>query len=148
MDYTHEQVLEACEKVKEKIKEKKNRESMDMRNYLIGLLYFKFIDTEETIASIFGIDRCSVNHAKVQPYNFLSLNDISFIANVAELMNQFPYDFPKTRDSRRRLNTAIIVYLDSTVMKKMDLYMMVKSIKRKDVAAKELITKALKLWEE
>jgi hypothetical protein len=78
----------------------------------------------------------------------MSINDTSFAANVSELIMKFPYDFPKTRGEGARKHSSVIVYLDPDVIKKMDLYMMVKDIKRRDVAAKELITKALKLWEE
>ena len=148
MEYTYQEVLAACEAVREKIIEKKNRQSMDMRNYLIALRYFKYLETEEAIAETFVIDRCTVSHAKNQPYTLLSINDISFAANVSELMIKFPYDFPKTRNSGSRKLTSVVVYLDPDLIKKMSLYMMVKDINRRDVAAKELITKALKLWEE
>ena len=148
MDYTHEDVLAACEVVKVQMKVKKNRQNMDMRNYLIGLRYYKYLETEESIARTFEIDRCSVHSAKYQPYNLMSINDTSFAANVSELIMKFPYDFPKTRGEGARKHSSVIVYLDPDVIKKMDLYMMVKDIKRRDVAAKELITKALKLWEE
>lgn len=147
MDYTYEEVLAACEAVKEKISIKKNRQNMDMRNYLIALRYYKYLETEERIATTFGIDRCSVHSAKYQPYNLLSINDISFAANVSEFAIKFPFDFPKSRNQGARKHSSVIVYLDPDVIKKMDLYMMVKDISRRDVAAKELISKALKLWE-
>jgi hypothetical protein len=71
MDYTHEDVLAACEVVKVQIRVKKNRQNMDMRNYLIGLRYYKYLETEESIARTFEIDRCSVHSAKYQPYNLM-----------------------------------------------------------------------------
>ena len=148
MDYTYEEVLEACQDVKLKIKEKKNREHMDMRNYLIALRYYKFFETEEYISKDFGIDRCSVNYAKGQPSMLLSIKDISFSANVAILAVQFPYDFPKIRDPKFKRSSSVIVYLDQSTIKKLDMFMMVKDIKRRDVAARELIIRALKLWEE
>jgi len=148
MDYTYEEVLEACQDVKLKIKEKKNREHMDMRNYLIALRYYKFFETEEYISKDFGIDRCSVNYAKGQPSMLLSIKDISFSANVAILAVQFPYDFPKIRDPKFKRSSSVIVYLDQSTTKKLDMFMMVKDIKRRDIAARELIIRALKLWEE
>jgi hypothetical protein len=148
MDYTYEAVLEACQDVKLKIKEKKNRQHMDMRNYLIALRYYRFFETEEYISKDFEIDRCSVNYAKSQPSMLLSVKDISFSANVATLAVQFPYDFPKIRDPKFKRSSSVIVYLDQSTIKKLDMFMMVKDIKRRDVAARELIIRALKLWEE
>ena len=147
MDYTYEEVLAACEAVRDNIIVKKNRQNMDMRNYLIALRYYKYLETEERIAATFGIDRCSVHSAKYQPYTLLSINDISFAANVSELVIKFPFDFPKSRNQGARKHSSVIVYLDPDVIKKIDLYMMVKDINRRDVAVKELIIKALKLWE-
>lgn len=148
MDYTYEDVFIACEEVKLLIKEKKNRKHLDMRNYLIAILYYKFLYTEEAIADIFNIDRCTIHHSKFQPGTLQSVNDISFSINVSNYAMRFPYQFPVQKSNKERKYSGVTTYLDFDTLKKLDLYMMVKDIKRRDIAVKELIIKALKLWEE
>lgn len=147
MDYTYEEVLEACKEVRARIKEKKSRQHMDMRNYLIALRYYKYYEVEEYISRDFDMKRCTVHHSKSQPAMLLKLRDISFSANVAELAMKFPYKFPEVKDPTFKRSSSVIVYLDPATLKKLDDYMVIKDIKRRDVAAKELINKSLRLWE-
>lgn len=148
MDFAYEDVLEACKEVRAKIKEKKNRQHMDMRNYLIALRYYKYYEVEEYIAKDFDMKRCTVNHSKSQPAMLLKLRDISFSANVAELAMKFPYKFPEVKDPTFKRSSSVITYLDPATLKKLDMYMIAKDVKRRDVAVKELISKALRLWEK
>lgn len=148
MDYTYEDVLEACKEVRAKLKVKKNREHMDMRNYLIALRYYKYYEAEDYISKDFDMGRCAVHHSKSQPAMLLKIRDISFSANVAELAMRFPYKFPEITDATFKRSSSVVTYLDPATLRKVDIYMIAKDIKRRDVAVKELISRALKLWEE
>jgi hypothetical protein len=146
MDYTYEEVLEACNEVMELVNRKKCRPHMDMRNYLVALRYYKYYETEDYISKDFGIKRCSINHSKKQPAMLIGVKDPTFLSSVADLMARFPYKFPENRDPSVKRSCAIIVYLEYDLLSKFDGYMEEKSIRRRDVAAKQLIKKALKIW--
>lgn len=148
MNYSLEDVLEECANIKEVIKEKKNRERMDKRNYLIALLYYKFRFTEKRIAGVIGMTRDAVTSAKIQPYQLISINDFSFSANVNDLMLKYPFDFPdiKTPKETNR-KSGVNVKLHQNTLKKLKAYASIKQI-RLDVAASNLITKGLELWEK
>ena len=149
MEYTYEDLLKQCEIVKDLIKEGKNRRSLDRRNYIIALMYYKFNKTEFIIAKAFDMKRETVTSAKFHPYQLLDYGDISFIANVNDLILEFPFEFPdhKALNAEKRY-TAVIVHFDQETKKKIRSYMDFKNISRIDMAVKELTTKALKLWEE
>jgi hypothetical protein len=121
---------------------------MDMRNYLVALRYYKYYETEDYISKDFGIKRCSINHSKKQPAMLIGVKDPTFLSSVADLMARFPYKFPENKDSSVKRSCAIVVYLDYDLLHKLDAYMEEKYIPRRDVAAKQLIKKALKLWVE
>ena len=149
MEYTYEDVLVQCELVKELLKEGKNRRSMDRRNYLIALMYYKFHKTEFVIAKVFDMKRETVTSAKFHPYQLLEYSDISFIANVNDLMIQFPYEFPNHKAGQAdKRHTAVITHFTPEIRKKLKIYMEFKNISRMDMAVKDLVIKALRLWEE
>lgn len=149
MEYTYEDVLVQCKLVKDLLIEGKNRRSMDRRNYLIALMYYKFHKTEVTIAKVFDMKRETVTSAKFHPYQLLDYSDISFIANVNDLMIQFPYEFPNHKAGQAdKRYTAVITHFDPEARKRIRKYMEFKEISRIDVAVKELTLKALRLWEE
>lgn len=148
MNYSLEEILTECAHIKEIIKEKKNRERMDRRNYLIALLYYKFRFTEKRIAEVIGMTRDAVTSAKIQPYQLISINDFSFSANVNDLMIKYPFDFPNVntpKESKRK--SGVNIKLHQSTFKKLKIYAGIKQI-RLDVAAVRLITKGLELWEE
>jgi hypothetical protein len=148
MEYTYDDVLEACKEVKSLLAKSKvkKRNLLDMRNYLMALLYFKYYEREENIGLIFDIDRCSVNHSKQQPFNLISIKDTFFLENVADLMKRFPFDFPLTRTIVRK--PGLSLYLDEAIVKRVDKYMLLRELNRRDVAVKELMLRGLDLWEE
>jgi len=148
MEYTYEEVLEACKEVMELVKKKKCRQHMDMRNYLVALRYYKYYETEYYISKDFDLKRCSVHHIKKQPAILISVKDPIFLNNASDLIARFPYKFPENKDSSVKRSCAIVVYLDYDLLHKLDAYMEEKYIPRRDVAAKQLIKKALKLWVE
>jgi|688.fasta_scaffold294356_5 hypothetical protein len=148
MEYTYKEVIEACKEVKGLLTRSKvkKRKLLDMRNYLMALLYFKYYDREENIGLLFGIDRCSVNHSKQQPYNLIFVKDAFFLENVADLIEKFPFKFPATRVNVRK--PGLSLYLDAAIMKRVDKYMLLKELHRRDFAVKELMLRGLDLWEE
>jgi hypothetical protein len=149
MDYTYEDVLVQCELVKDLLKEGKNRRSMDRRNYLIALMYYKFNKTEFAIGKVFDMKRETVTSAKFHPYQLLEYSDVSFIANVNDLMIAFPYEFPNHKAGQAdKRYTAVITHFDKEARKKIKKYMEFKEISRIDIAVKELTLKALRLWEK
>ncbi len=79
------------------IRKTRERTYIDPRNYLLGLLAYKYNYTEEAIATLFKIERSSVNHAKRHPYSMISVRDSGFLTNVKEVMELFPYDFPEPK---------------------------------------------------
>jgi hypothetical protein len=149
MEYTYEDVLEQCEKVKDLLKEAKNRRSLDRRNYLIALLYYEFGKTEEVIGKILNMKRETVTSAKFHPYQLLENNDSLFINNVKDFIELFPYHFPNHHSAKSsKKQTVINLYLEKDVTKKLRHYMAFKDISRIDMAVKDLIIKGLRLWEE
>jgi hypothetical protein len=148
MNYTLEEILQECSIVKELISKKKNRERMDKRNYLIALLYYKYKFTEKRVAEELGMTREAIPSSKLQAYQLMSINDVSFIANVNDYILKYPYDFPdtdKVKETKRK--SGITIKLHQNVVKKLRTYAGIKQI-RIDVAAVNLITKGLDLWEK
>ena len=94
------------------------------------------------------LKRCTIHYIKKQPAILISVKDPVFLNNTADLIARFPYKFPETKDSSVKRSCAIVVYLDYDLLHKLDSYMEEKYIPRRDVAAKQLIKKALKLWVE
>jgi hypothetical protein len=149
MEYTYEDVLVQCELVKDLLKIQKNRRNIDKRNYLIALLYYGFNKKEKEVAEILNMKRETVTSAKFHPYQLLKYKDAIFIENVEDIMKALPYDFPENNSAKAsKKSTAITLHLDKEMIKKMRRYMEFKEINRMDVAIRNIITKALKLWEE
>lgn len=146
--YTIDDVLSYCEAVKQELKEGRKRDKLDRRNYLIALLYYKFKWNEFKIAALFDMKRTSVTRAKFHAYQFLSINDISFIANVNEILLNLPYEFPNHKTiNETKKKSSISVHLEPAELKVLRKYAKLKQI-RVDHAAQNIITKYLKIWEE
>lgn len=146
--YTIDDVLSYCEAVKQELIEGRKRDKLDRRNYLIALLYYKFKYNEFKIAALFDIKRTSVTRAKFQTYQFLSINDISFIANVNEFILKLPYEFPNHKTlNQTKKKSSVLVHLEPKEFKKLKMYAQLREI-RVDHAAQKIITKYLKIWEE
>jgi hypothetical protein len=149
MDYTYEDVLSKCKEVLGEIAEGKNRRLLDRRNYLIALLHYGFHKTEHALAEALNMKRDTLTSAKLHPYQLMENNDWVFKENVSDLIELFPYKFPNHYLPKTiTRNTIVRVYFDDPTIKKLRSYMDFKSIERVDVAVKDLVTKALKLWEE
>lgn len=137
----------------------KTRETytIDNRNYLIALLYYRFNLPEELIFLYTNLSsRSSINHAKKKVYTLYTAGDKLFLKNVDELIKKYPCDFNEfktvtskyTRKERIPLQLAVSIVLHKNVLKKLNNYMNVKGLSDIEEAAKKLIKSALKLWEE
>jgi len=154
MDYTRAEIIIECKNHLKKISKKSKkrlREDIDKRNYLISLLYFKFKLTEETISNFLDLNRNTITQAKWQAPFFISIDDISFIANVNEYLIKYPFEFPtKEQVSMSRIlkkKTSVTVNLHLNVYNKLKNYAEINDL-RSDKAAADLLTKALKIWVE
>jgi len=131
------------------LKPHRKREYLDKRNYLIGILSHKYNMTEEHIASITNIDRCTVHSCKDQAANLIKINNQGFITAAADYMEKFPYIFSEKikLDRQKRLYTVVVTLSEQTY-KKLRNYTNVKETGTINIAGRNVIEKYLKLWEE
>lgn len=142
-DYTAEDIITYFEKTYGIIKTRK-RYYLDVRNYLITVLYQKFSYSEERIAKILLIDRSTVSQAKHHTYTLMTeTNDQNFLRNIKELSEKFPWTFKNMRETITNHSSFVIHNLTE------DEYEKLVSLSRKcgdtpGVFAKKLILKSLK----
>lgn len=137
------------DELKSMLKPHRKREYLDKRNYLIGILSHKYNMTEEHIASITNIDRCTVHACKDQAANLIKINNQGFLGAAADYMEKFPYIFSEKikLDRQKRLYT-VVVTLSEPTYKKLRNYTNVKETGTINIAGRNVIEKYLKLWEE
>ena len=149
-DYTLEDILNECHLLAAQNKsamKKRGRTYLDKRNYLIGVLHYKFGKSSFYIADIFNMESSSVRSAKSHAYNLLKFGDITFSANACEFIQRFPYEFPSSSNKIRRSST-VVVTLESSMYKKLKAYQELMGDAKIDVTIRNLLKKAIKLWEE
>ena len=149
-DYTLEDVLKECQILATQNKgarAKRKREYLDKRNYLIGLLHYKFGKSSQYIGELFNIDGSTVRLSKFHAYNLLSYQDITFIANACEFIERFPYEFPSTAQKIKR-NVTVVVSLDKALYNKIKVYGEMQGDARVDVTVKNIINRSMKIWGE
>jgi hypothetical protein len=130
------------------VKKTRKRAYLDKRNYVIGILYYHFRYSEIVLEGMFGIDRSTVNYGKKMPHALFKHKDADFIKNTIELVAQFPFEFPKNEGH----NAVTREYMVRISLDRDTYHKLVNYSKLKDMyinrATKELLTKAIKLWEE
>ena len=149
-EYTIEEILKECKNIvskNEKSLTKRSRNYLDRRNYLIGLLYYKFGKSEDFIGKHVKLNRTTVHTAKVNAYTLLSYDDISFMANACYYIAKFPYEFPRTASKIDR-GYSVVLSLDSKMYKKIKHYQELKGDSKINITIKNLLTKTMKAWEE
>ena len=117
-DYTLEDILIECRLLASQNKsavKKRERTYLDKRNYLIGLLHYKFCKSSFYIAD--------------------------------EFIQRFPYEFPSSANKIRRSST-VVVSLENSMYKKLKAYQEIMGDAKIDVTIRNLLKKAIKLWEE
>lgn len=149
-DYTLEDILKECRILATQNKSamrKRERTYLDKRNYLIGLLHYKYGKSSAYIGDLLNIDSSTVRAAKSHAYNLLRFGDITFSANACEFIQRFPYEFPSSANKIRRHST-VVVSLDGAMYKKLKAYQEIMGDAKIDVTIRNLLKKAIKLWEE
>jgi len=149
-DYTLDDILIECRLLAAQNKlamKKRERTYLDKRNYLIGLLHYKYGKSSAYIGDLLGIDSSTVRAAKSHAYNLLRYGDITFSANACEFIQRFPYDFPSSANKIRRHST-VVISLDGIMYKKLKAYQEIMGDAKIDVTIRNLLKKAIKLWEE
>lgn len=149
--YTSEDIINHWNKIKPPIRTRK-RVTLDPRNYLISVAYYKFGMTEIELERIFDIDRSSVNHSKKIPYDLISIKESVFMRHTMEVRELFPYEFPSNNkeerlDERYVRKHSYTVNFDKKTYQKIKVYSKVKELDPR-TALRNLIQKALALWEE
>jgi hypothetical protein len=71
------------------------RKYVDPRNYLIAILFYKFNNTEEDIASHTTMERSTISHAKKQSYDMIQSKDAQFLKHTEEVRTLYPCELPK-----------------------------------------------------
>jgi len=130
------------------VKKTRKRDYLDKRNYVIALLHYKFSYSELVLEGMHNIDRSTINHGKRSPHDLIESNNQDFLNNTKELIELFPYDFPEYEGHAVSNRQHMVrISLDKETYTKLKKYSELKDmyINR---ATKELLTKAIKLWEE
>ena len=149
MEYTIDNILKECDTVVydfQNSTKKRLRPMLDKRNYLIGMLYYKFGYTEEQIATIFNMSRTTVSVSKLHTYSLLKYGDNIFKTNVSEYLINYPYDFPSF-SAKFKKDIQIVMSFDTKTLKKIRAYRDIVNEKTTANAIKKLITNGLNLWE-
>ena len=149
-DYTLEDILNECRLLASQNKtaiKKRERTYLDKRNYLIGILHYKYGKSSSYIGDLLGVDSSTVRAAKSHAYNLLRYGDITFSANACEFIQRFPYDFPSSANKIRRHST-VVISLDGAMFKKLKAYQEIMGDAKIDVTIRNLLKTAIKLWEE
>jgi len=149
-DYILEDILAECRLLSSQNRsamKKRERTYLDKRNYLIGILHYKYGKSSSYIGKLLSIDGSTVRAAKSHAYNLLKFDDITFSANACEFIQRFPYEFPSSANKVRRSST-VVVSLDGAMHKKLKAYQELMGDAKIDVTIRNLLKKAIKLWEE
>jgi hypothetical protein len=150
MEYTLEDILKECQILVAQNKtamKKRERTYLDKRNYLIGLLNYKYGKSSVFIGDVLNLDSSSVRAAKSHAYNLLRFGDITFSANACEFIQKFPYEFPSSANKIRRHST-VVISLDGAMYKKLKAYQEIMGDAKIDVTIRNLLKKSMKLWGE
>ena len=143
-DYTKEDVLKALEPL---VIKTRKRVLVDQRSYLIGILAYRFMMTEHSIANAIKIKRDVVNYNKRLVLQLH--NDKSYQENIYVYAQRFPFDFSvieiyvKTERSKR-----VELDLDRKFYNKLKAAGAILGHKDVRTTIKLFLEKSLKLWEE
>jgi len=144
MEYIKEDVINALLALNLKTNA---RVTVDQKSYLIGVLAYKFIMTEHSIAKELDINRFTVNYSKKLALQFY--NDKLYKQNVYVHSQLFPFDFSiikKFSDTNR--NKQVELILDKKFYNKLKKVGDVLGHKDIRTTIQMLLEKSLKLWEE
>jgi hypothetical protein len=143
-DYTKEAIIKALLALNLKTNA---RVTVDQKSYLIGILAYKFMMTEHSIAKELDIKRFTVNYSKKLALQFY--NDKLYKQNVYVHAQLFPFDFSsvsKSSDTKR--NKQVELILDKKFYNKLKKAGDILGHKDIRTTIQILLEKSLKLWEE
>ncbi len=143
-DYTKEDVLSALQPL---VFKTRKRVIVDQRSYLIGILAYRFMMTEHSIANIIGVKRDVVNYNKRLVLQLFK--DKSYQENIYVYAQRFPFDF-SVIDIYVKTSRSVRVELDLEKKFYNKLKAAGSILGHKDirVTIKLFLEKSLKLWEE
>jgi hypothetical protein len=144
-EFTKEDVVEALLKIPNK---SRHRVLVDQRSYLVAILAYRFLLTENTIAGLTGFKRDKVNYNKKLALQLHA--DKSYHQNVYVYAQMFPFDFSlvDTSPTNTRRSTRVELDLDRKVYRKLKAIGAIMNHKDVRTTIKLFIEKGLKLWEE
>ena len=144
-EYTKEDVLEALSKI---IVHSRKRVLVDQRSYLIGILAYRFMLSEHTIAKLTGFKRHNVNYNKKLALDFHK--DKSYIQNVYVYAQMFPFDFSVIERGISLSDRSVRVELDldRKLFNKLKAVGAIKGQSDIRVTIKFFLEKSLTIWEE
>tara|TARA_R110002167_G_scaffold68715_1_gene194003 strand:- start:1180 stop:1656 length:477 start_codon:yes stop_codon:yes gene_type:complete len=139
---------EVLKKLKEITPQKKTRrrEWLDKRNYIVGILYFKFCLTEREISELLDIERSAISNAKRHAYVLLEAKDELFMDHTLELSRMFPYKFTYQRTLKNKKIT-IPISVSQITLKKLKKYKTFKSHSSMSKTIEELVDFSLFVYE-
>jgi hypothetical protein len=143
-EYTKDDVLNALLKLPIKTRQ---RVLVDQRSYLIGILAYRFMMSEHSIADVTSIKRDTVNYNKKLVLQFSK--DKSYIQNVYVYAQLFPFDF-SVIEKATKINRLKRVELDidQKFYNKLKTAGAILGHGDIRITIKFLLEKSLKLWEE
>lgn len=147
--YTLDDILEYLKKITP-VKRHRKRIWLDPRNYIIGILYYKFNQSEIALEAILNIDRSTVNHSKRLPYDMISYMDPTFMKNTMEVRRLFPFDFPVPNTELEKTFPQKFSYrvsFDKQSFKRVREYCLLRE-EHPSIALSKLIMKSIDLWEK
>lgn len=144
-NYTKDDVLEALSKI---IVNSRKRVLVDQRSYLIGILAYRFMLSEHTIAKLTGFKRHSVNYNKKIALDFYK--NKSYIQNVYVYAQMFPFDFSVIERGVSLSDRSIRIELDldRKLFNKLKAFGAIKGQSDIRVIIKFLLQKGLTIWDE
>lgn len=144
-DYTKDDVVQALLKIPN---DSRKRVLVDQRSYLVGLLAFRFMLSEHTIAKLVGFKRDKINHNKRLVLQFRK--DKSYQENVYVYAQMFPFDFNSVNTNELIIHRSnrVELDLDRKVYRKLKAIGAIMNHKDVRTTIKLFIDKGLKLWEE
>jgi hypothetical protein len=143
-EYTKEDVLEALSKI---IIKSRKRVLVDQRSYLIGILAYRFMLSEHTIAKLTGHKRHTVNYNKKLAIDFCK--DKSYMQNVYVYAQMFPFDFSVIeKESKSERSVRVELDLDKKLFNKLKAVGAIKGQSDIRVIIKFFLEKSLTIWDE
>jgi len=141
-DYTREEVLKELNS----LGKGRKRNLVDQRSYLIAILAYRFMLSENTISALTGLKRDTVNYNKKLALQYHS--DKSYMQNVYVFSVKFPFALCVINTDRVHRQKRIELDVDRKFYNKLKAAGAILGHKDVRTTIKLFLEKSLKLWEE